>query len=222
MSLTIASWNIEKNGQSSTLDKQVKVNHFIDSCVEINIPIIFLCEVHSARVDDYKTYLSTLYKGYNVDSLPGGYSNAYVILTRKNLSIEISHSNLKGLNREAILIQIDDFSLILTHFKSGQTNLTKDQLVNASLFLEEISSGRWAIIGDMNWDYSRYNELFNNFKTFAYSCWSDQTQKHGGILDWCLTGQFIKGTPFDLTTFFSKEIYDMQGPDHKPVIFILE
>jgi len=64
--------------------------------------------------------------------------------------------------------------------------------------------------------------LLTKFKTFAHSCWKDQTQKHGGILDWCLTGQFIKGIPFDLTTFFPKEIYDMQGPDHKPVIFILE
>ncbi|MFY0604434.1 MAG: endonuclease/exonuclease/phosphatase family protein [Flavobacteriaceae bacterium] len=223
MPLIVASWNIEKNGKSSDPAKQQKVSEFINlCCVELNVSILFLCEVHSAQIDNYVAFLSSVYgETYDVASLPGGHSNAYVILIQRDLKIKISHDSLKGLNREGVFLQSGDISIILAHFKSGQTGLTKDQLFQAASALQGgLSSGKWAITGDMNWDYANSATLGLTFPTAAYTCWTDQTQAKGGILDWCLASSTTAVLPliFDLEVM-PHELFDMTGPDHKPVIF---
>jgi len=226
MEISIASWNIEKNGKSSDQEKQTKVSNFIDQCCtdgETNkkVSIIFLCEVHSAQVENYRSFLSSTYsEDYDVHYLSGNYSNNYIILIQKKLGIQISHDSLKHLNRDAVFLQTEDnsFSIILAHFKSGQTNLTKDQLVNSVKFLQGITAGRWAITGDMNWDYNKAEEL-GLITVKKETCWHDETQKHGGILDWCLFGQSTNVIPWNLKQYFPEDTFNMQGPDHKPVIF---
>lgn len=222
MTLTIASWNIEKNGQSSTDIKQQKVSGFIDLCCHnLGITIVFLCEVHSARIHDYTGYARQVYgNDYNVYDLPGGKSNAYVVLIRKEAQIEVGKDTLKGLNREALLLNADDFFFVLAHFKSGQTGLTKDQIQESAAFLQDIgNSGKWAITGDMNWDYNKANDLKLPGGAKCATCWTDKTQAKGGILDWCLAGSATTVSPVDVNSLFSMEVNDMSGPDHRPVVF---
>ena len=79
--MLIASWNIEKNGQSSADIKQTLVSGFIDYCLnELKVDILFLCEVHSARVDDYASYVASTYPGYTSCGAHGGRSNCYIII----------------------------------------------------------------------------------------------------------------------------------------------
>ncbi|MGE4480815.1 endonuclease/exonuclease/phosphatase family protein [Acidocella sp.] len=223
MHYVVASWNIEKNGQSSTGIKQQKVSDFIDFCSSIPVHIIFLCEVHSSRVKDYASHLRNVYGlSYHVESLPGGHSNAYIVMIRKSLKADPMQDRLKGLNRGAIILQIDnDLLLTLAHFKSGQNGLTKDQLQNAAGFLDGAQPGRWAIIGDMNWDYRNKGALTVPGGAHASSCWPDMSQAKGGILDWCLAGGATQVEPLDCNSLLSDETKDMTGPDHRPVIFTL-
>ena len=223
MNLTVASWNIEKNGQSSGFEKQSKVSDFIDVCCKtLSVTVVFLCEVHSARKDDYKAFLNTVYgRDYRVDCLDGGNSNGYILLTRHDAGIQVSQDTLRNLNRGVLFLAYQDFSLCLAHFKSGQTGLTKDQLVSAADFLEGSGgyTGKWGITGDMNWDFSKVNQLTLPHGAKARTCWTDQTQKRGGILDWCLAGHATEATPVDMEKLFSRETFDMAGPDHKPTLF---
>ena len=93
--ITVASLNIEKTGQSSTQNKQAIVSTFIDLCWSFNAEVIFLCEVHSARIGDFIGYLNATYGNtYNVNFLEGGQSNAYVVLTSKKISFELSYAQL--------------------------------------------------------------------------------------------------------------------------------
>ena len=110
---------------------------------------------------------------------------------------------------------------MLAHFKSGQTCLTKDQLQQAAASLQELggNSGRWAITGDMNWDYRNVNSLSLPVRTKWFTCWQDQTQAKGGILDWCLAGSATTVDSADVSTLFPPYINDMTGPDHRPVVF---
>ena len=221
--MKIASWNIEKNGQASVLEKQSKVEEFIwQCCKKMEISILFLCEVHSARLSDYVDHLAAILEDYHVVPLDGGKSNCYVILIRTELGIQVSHDSLKGLNREAVFLQTVDnsFSIILAHFKSGQTGLTKNQLIESAQFAESVTPGKWIVTGDMNWDYGRFDVLELD-GTKRYTCWLNETQKKGGILDWCLAGKFTDVTPIDLTKLFLPSMFDMEGHDHKPVIFTL-
>lgn len=226
MELTVVSWNVEKNGQSSIIEKQTKVSEFIDvSCRTYGISIIFLCEVRSARLDDYVSFTKEVYGGvYDVYSLPGGYSNAYVVLIRRDANITVSQDNLKYLNRGALVLQIGDFWMILSHFKSGQTGLTKDQIQHAVEFLAGLcgNSGKWGIIGDMNWDYKNIDKLILPVASNAYTCWDDKTQIHGGLLDWCLAGNAVAVTPLVVSEMFKPEFSDMAGPDHRPVVFTIK
>jgi hypothetical protein len=223
MPITIASWNIEKNGQSSTLEKQSKVSEFIDSCCGNGVTVVFLCEVHSARIDDYVTFLQEVYgNNYHIASLPGGLSNAYVILIRKDAGIVTGQDGLRNLDRGAIVLQIKDLFVMLAHFKSGQTGLTQNQIQEAARFLNGVSgnSGRWAIIGDMNWEYTNVQALSLPQGTQAYVCGQLKTQTRGGILDWCLAGNATEVQPgLSIITKFPPQINDMQGPDHRPVVF---
>lgn len=226
MELTVASWNIEKNGQSSTFDKQSKVSDFIDQCCNnYQISVIFLCEVHSSRTLDYQSYLTATYgDDYYVNFFDGGYSNAYILLIRKDTGLNFSYDTLKYMNRKVVIVHKEDEvipAVILAHFKSGQTGLTKDQIENAADSLNEMSVNKWAIMGDMNWDYSRVDKLDLGFSVESGSCYRDQTQKSGGILDWCLAGNHVDLIPIDLTDKFDSSMFDMTGPDHKPIIFSL-
>lgn len=222
MSLTVAFWNIKQNNPSSTLYKQTKVNHFIDTCIDINIPVIFLCEIHSNQVNDYVNYLSNIFREYYITSFTGGYNSDYIVLTHKDLNVEILHNPLKVLKGNAVFMQVKGLSLLFSHFKSGNAVLTKNQLINAATFLQEITPGKWACIGDMNWDYKKLNSVSSSFTAYGHTCWEKETHKDGKILDWCLAGDLTKVTPFNLISLFPEEIYDMNGPDCKPIVFALE
>lgn len=223
--IIVANWNIEKNGQSSDPEKQTKVSEFIAQCCENSFHIIFLCEVHSARVDDYLGFLRSVYgENYRVESLPGGHSNAYVLLARKDLNSEMSYDGLRGLNRSMFLCHVGgSIALGLAHFKSGQTGLTKSQIEEGAAFLESFTNntGLWAISGDMNWDYNNLGGLTMPAGSHANTCWTDQTQKSGGILDWCAAGRGVSIVPVDGPSFFHPTLQTMDGPDHRPVAFAL-
>lgn len=230
MSVSVASFNVEKTGQASDMGKQTVVSHFLDECVRSNIQIIFFCEVHSSRTNDYISYIKNVYPNYNVMSFWGGKSNNYVLMWTKAISFEISYYQLKGLDRPFVLIYtLKDNMLcegvLLAHFKSGQTGLTKSQLTNAANNLAEIfPNGQWAIMGDMNWDKRNVGEvvkgLTSGILVQSYTCWGDlMTQKSGGILDWCLASTSVRVVPADLVPY--KDDYNMSGPDHRPIIFNL-
>lgn len=219
--MKIAVWNIEKSGQSSTIDKQSKVNAFVDGCCRAGYDIIFLCEVHSARIDDYLGFVRSVYPAYDVHAFAGGHSNAYVLLIRQSLPAEVLHDSLLGLNREAVVIQIHSPAMMLGlgHFKSGQTGLTKSQLSSLAGFLESTTDGRWAITGDMNWDFAYAGALTTPTGSMPHACWTDITQAKGGVLDWCLAGWALNVRPAYDTFVFREEFHDMSGPDHRPVTF---
>ncbi|MEP2707573.1 MAG: hypothetical protein ABJQ71_20060 [Roseibium sp.] len=223
--IRIASFNIEKNGQSSDPLKQVKVADFIAICVDLGIEVVFLCEVHSARIGDYVDFLRAVYGGiYRVEFLAGGHSNAYVFLVRHDLGAFLSYDGLLGLNRNLFLFHIEgEIAIGFAHFKSGQTGLTKSQIQNAAGFLQDITNntGRWAIAGDINWDLSNFGDLTLPAYSSACSCWPDMTQKHGNILDWCVAGSSVAIDPVSGPDFFPAEFQVMDGPDHRPCIFAL-
>ncbi|WP_018606657.1 hypothetical protein [Uliginosibacterium gangwonense] len=225
MPLTIASWNIEKSGQSSPIEKQTKVNDFIAQQCNAPTDVLFLCEVHSARVEDYVDFLRSVHDTqYSVDSLDGGNSNNYICLVRRSSGVQnLSYAQLKGLNRSGLIFSWYNIWVVLAHFKSGQTGLTKDQLENAASFLDSVSSGRWGILGDMNWDYSKFGELDLPAGAHAATMWADQSQAKGGILDWCLAGSKTGLGTSNGYTYFGQfnPLIDMAGPDHRPIIFRL-
>ncbi|AWB65358.1 endonuclease/exonuclease/phosphatase family protein [Saccharobesus litoralis] len=230
-SMTVASWNIEKNGQSSSIDKQSKVSHFVDiCCTSLNIDIVFLCEVHSARIDDYVDFLKSVYgDSYQVDYIAGGHSNAFVFLWRKALNVEVLHYTLKGLNRDMAIFCSDGCYCLLSHFKSGQTKLTESQLEEAASWLNTVSNGKWTISGDLNWHYGNAGALTLPAHSQTLSFWTDATQKSGNILDWVIAGYDTVVNFIDLervvdeqnSTCFHPSVFDMTGPDHRPLIFEL-
>src|ERR1700739_3212875 len=174
--ISVGSYNIEKNGQSSDPEKQTKVSDFIAQCCDYNIDIIFLCEVHSAR---WKDYISTLRGTYGADydcrHLGGGYSNSYVVLVRNLAGLDLDFYPLQGLNRSLLIARKGAaFAITLAHFKSGQTNLTKSQLEAAADFLEDFSEkkGKWAITGDMNWDWNNFKDLELPANAHSATCWA--------------------------------------------------
>jgi hypothetical protein len=219
-SFTVAVWNIEKNGQSSEDIKQEKVSEFVDFCCKNGIDLIFLCEVHSARLKDYSGFVGSVYStfGYKVHAFSGGHSNAYILIVRSQANVQLSYDELKGLNRKIVLALINGVYVCLAHFKSGQTGLTKDQLQQAADSLDGLAQSRWLITGDMNWDFSKAHELKLPGGAHAATCWKDQTQAKGGILDWCLAGGLVAVEPMG-ESLFSATMADMQGPDHRPVVF---
>jgi endonuclease/exonuclease/phosphatase family metal-dependent hydrolase len=224
MAYTIACWNIEKNGISSDIDKQANVSDFIQLCVNNNIDVIFLCEVHSARVNDYLGFLQQVYTGkYTVNHLPGGHSNAYVVMIRTGAHLALSQDNLKGLNRGALILHDErKFMVCLAHFKSGQTGLTKDQLQQAASFLDDAQPASWAILGDMNWDYGNRGALTLPGNSHCHTCWPGQTHAKGGTLDWCITGGLVSAQTEPLVNRLQTAMTDMTGPDHKPIIFTFD
>lgn len=223
--MIIASWNLEKNGQSSSLEKQSKVSDFIHQlCASdgLGADVLFLCEVHSARSLDYISFLQQVYPDYTIHTVHGGYSNDYVIMFRTNQTIQwIQDIPLRYLNRSLSIFSLQGTYVGFAHFKSGQTNLTKSQIEWAALILEHNSTSNWLITGDMNWDYSRYNQLAMPAGAHAYSYWQDCTQRKGGILDWCIAGKNTQVSGFDLANpmKWNPAYSDMSGPDHKPVVY---
>lgn len=217
--MRIASFNIEKNGQSSTLEKQTQVNGFIDLCSkELNVHLVFICEVHSSRLDDFTGHLSTVYSQYHVFPFKGGYSNGYIVMADKTVSIAVdSQGKLLGLTRPLIAATAESVAkytgyILLAHFKSGQTDLTKKQINECA----EALGGRWVITGDLNYDVRSVESL--NPPGLAYDCWKgEMTHAKGGILDWVLASPDVAVEPVDLTGL--KTFFDMTGPDHRPIIF---
>jgi len=221
--ITIAAFNIEKNGQSSDPLKQQKVSEFVAFCCNRGVDVIFLCEVHSARVGDYVNFLRSVYsEHYACESLDGGYSNAYVVLHKKSVGFTLSYDQLNHLNRNFLLCTIDGkLGVGFAHFKSGQNGLTRNQIENAAEAMHGMFNGLWAIAGDMNWDMSNFNNLNLPAGSHCASCWPDMTQASGGILDWCLAGNKVTVTPANGYTEFHQDFQTMDGPDHRPVLFDL-
>ena len=220
---TVASWNIEKDGQSSTIEKQTKISSFVDDCINDAVDLIFLCEVHCARQQDFRDFLEEAYgdKGYEIRITPGGNSNAYVTLARVKTVEYYSKVQLWNLNRYLVLYTVGSFLVGLAHFKSGQTKQTKIQVQDAVSLLEKKQTGSWMLTGDMNWEYSNRDELdLDDMKNLdSYAMW-DCTQKKGGILDWAIGGRYtsVSGyTPFKRHA--NEEYLNMEGPDHKPAIY---
>lgn len=230
--MLIASWNIEKNGQSSVLEKQSKVSDFIDRCCNptdgLGVDLLFLCEVHSARYDDYKQFLQQTYQQYSTTEFAGGNSNYYVVMRRVSDTLAyIGYAKLPELNRYLVVYAQAGCYVGFAHFKSGQLPLTARQIKASAKLLESKTTSNWLITGDMNWDYSKRSELALADKndstliappgTKAYSVWPDATQKSGGILDWVLCGKNCTVAGMDISRW-PAEFFDMQGPDHKPLI----
>lgn len=93
-------------------------------------------------------------------------------------------SGYSGVNRGGWAVYLGNVGLTLAHFKSGQNGLTEDQRQNAAGFLDGAQPARWAIIGDMNWDYRNKGALTVPGGAHASSCWPDMPQAKGGILSW--------------------------------------
>lgn len=221
--MLIAWWNIEKNGQSSILEKQTKVSDFIDRCCAsdkgLGVDLLFLCEVHSARFEDYRRYLEATYTSYAIHVFAGGNSNYYVVLMKVSPTLSFIESHvLKGLNRSLVVYAQGGCYIGFGHFKSGQLSLTKSQLRDAAILLEGKSTSNWALCGDLNWDYSKRTLLTLPDGTRSFTLWTDATQKSGNILDWVLNGKNTAIAGFDLTGW-PATYQEMTAPDHKPVIF---
>ena len=70
----------------------------------------------------------------------------------------------------------------------------------------------------MNWDITDANIL--GTAGAPHDCWNGlPTQKKGGTLEWVLAGIDVRVDPIDLTDM--KDVYDMTGPDHRPILFDL-
>ncbi|WP_271407779.1 endonuclease/exonuclease/phosphatase family protein [Pseudomonas sp. Q1-7] len=218
--MRIGSFNIEKNGLSSTEIKQSQVDTFIDNCCSNShwdADLVFICEVHSGQLANYRSHLGDRYPSYNVWAFEGGYSNGYIVMAKAFQCIEVvAQGNLRGLNRELIAAHATSVGgytgyIFLAHFKSGQTNLTKSQLLNCTAL-----DGNWVVTGDLNFDYNNLSSL--NPPGIGYECWNGQsTQAKGGILDWVLGSPNVQVTPVDITAMAND--FDMSGPDHRPILF---
>ncbi|MBK5530303.1 endonuclease/exonuclease/phosphatase family protein [Pseudomonas sp. TH08] len=218
--MRIGSFNVEKNGKSSTLDKQTQVDFFIHNCCTSDAwdaDIVFLCEIHSAQVDNYRSNLAAIYKTYSVYAFDGGYSNAYIVLVKSFETLQVcSQGSLFGLNRDLIAVEANGVKgytgyVFLAHFKSGQTGLTRSQLKSCTAL-----GGRWVATGDLNLDYANVGQL--DTAGLAYDCWGgQQTQSKGGILDWVLASADVTVKVVDITGL--AHVFDMSGPDHRPILF---
>jgi hypothetical protein len=218
--MRIASFNIEKNGKSSTLDKQTQVDFFISKCCssdDWDADIVFLCEIHSAQTVNYATNLASIYPNYRVCAFAGGYSNGYIVMVKSFEALQVcSQGSLHGLNRDLIAVEANGVNgytgyVFLAHFKSGQTGLTKSQLKSCTAL-----GGNWVATGDLNMEYQNVGQL--DTAGLAYECWGGrQTQSKGGILDWVLASVDVQVVPVDLT--YLETVFDMSGPDHRPILF---
>lgn len=218
--MRVASFNIEKNGKSSTDIKQGQVSTFLDNCCSNkywDVDLVFICEMHYAQLENYTLALSAMYPGYKVASFNGGHSNGYIVLAKDDPSISIdSQGHLFALNRDLIAVEVNGFNgysgyVILAHFKSGQNKITKTQIQSCTGM-----GGNWVVTGDINYDYNNAHQLGVNGK--AYECWNGlPTQAHGNILDWVLASPSVEVKAVDITEL--KDVFDMSGPDHRPIVF---
>ncbi|KIQ56897.1 MULTISPECIES: endonuclease/exonuclease/phosphatase family protein [Pseudomonas] len=218
--MRIGSFNVEKNGKSSTLEKQTQVDIFLHNCCSSNYwdaDLVFLCEIHSAQIDNYRSNLAAIYKNYSVYSFTGGHSNAYIVLVKSFERLQVvSQGSLFTLNRDLIAVEAHGVKgytgyVFLAHFKSGQNGVTKSQLKSCTAL-----GGKWVATGDLNLDYQKVGEL--DTAGLAYECWGgQQTQSKGGILDWVLASVDVAVTPVDITGL--AHVFDMSGPDHRPILF---
>jgi hypothetical protein len=218
--MRIGSFNVEKNGKSSTQVKQTQVDGFLYNCCTSghwDADIVFLCEIHSAQINNYRDNLASMYPSYSVHAFTGGYSNAYIVLVKAFEQLQvISQGNLLGLNRDLIAVEAQGVAgytgyVFLAHFKSGQTGLTRSQLKSCTAL-----GGRWVATGDLNLDYANVGQL--DTAGLAYDCWGgQQTQAKGGILDWVLASADVTVNVVDITGL--AHIFDMSGPDHRPILF---
>ncbi|WP_417319523.1 hypothetical protein [Emcibacter sp.] len=227
--MIIVSWNIEKCGLSSAQDKRAALDTLLfDAAYKQYADIIFLCEVHGARVDDFAEFLTNVYgQHYAIDAVDGNYSNNYVFLVNKNVLVNygtVSVSNWQN-ERPMLAIQCGLSSGTVyagfIHAKSGQTGLTKHQIHNCARWLQDRSADRWFLSGDLNWDYNRQDELTLPEGAQGNSYWFDMSQRKGGLLDWALCGKYTTATTRSLSLLRTQHdtVIDMSQMDHKPVLF---
>ena len=222
--MRIGSFNIEKSGESSTVDKKMQVESFVDSCCngkEWKADLVFLCEIHSALLDTFVRNFGARYHSYEITSHNGGGSNNYIILKNGFKEIKVvSQGSLFGLNRDLVAVEVqsvDGFtgSILLAHFKSGQNGLTKTQIQACAKL-----GSSWAATGDLNWEYENVGQL--DVPAIAHECWNGMPtheSRNGSqaILDWVLASDDVAVTPVDITG--RADDFDMQGPDHRPILF---
>jgi exonuclease III len=219
--MRIACFNVEKNGASSTMDKQTQVDGFIERCCEEkgwDCDVIFLCEIHNKQASNYVEAIQSRYHAYRVEYFPGAGSNYYVVIVKAFAKLVVcSQGDMKGVHRELINVQasgVNGFTgdIMLAHFKSGGSGLTKSQLTSSS----STSLCRWVVAGDMNWDFGRLAEL--NPPGLGYDCWNGKpTHKSGSRLDWVLADPNTTVKPVDITGM--EDTFNMGGPDHRPILF---
>jgi len=220
--MEVASLNIEKNGYTSAQQKQGKVDHFISSCVDNKVGIIFLCEVHGALETTYDSFLTAAYHNYNVNVVHGGASNSYIILWAKSKGITfIGTRQLTGLNRYLAIFRWNGTAIGLAHFKSGGNDLTIHQIQESATYLDGYSGRNWMITGDINLAYQRRGELTglpNDTKFLSY--WGHEpTQKKGNTLDWALYGKYTRLNSWHRMRNWPRQLFNMGGPDHRPVVY---
>ncbi|CAD6874328.1 endonuclease/exonuclease/phosphatase family protein [Methylomonas fluvii] len=225
--MIVASWNIEKNGQGSAIEKQALVSSFIDNMLKPAIvDVLFICEVHGAREDAYVNFLDKVYNqtdwpSYCVQCLHGGHSNSYVVAIRRKPGLDFGfQGDFLGLNRGLFSVHAHAFAhyngyLHFGHFKSGQTGLTKYQLKSAA----SMQDATWAITGDLNWEIGNHANL-DIQGSHSHDVWQGQgTHKaNSGLvntLDWVLASNLVRIEPIPL----DPRVYDMEAPDHRPLLF---
>jgi hypothetical protein len=220
----IGSFNIEKSGESSGLDKKTQVESFVSSCCnseEWNADLVFLCEVHASRLENFAEFFGSVYSNYRVTKYAGGGSNNYIILCKGFEEIAVvPQGHLFNLTRGLVAVEarsVKGFTgtVLLAHFKSGQNNLTRKQ-IDACVKL----GSAWVATGDLNWQYENVGKL--DIPALAYECWGGlpthkSSNGNTAILDWVLASDDVRVTPVDITQKAAD--FDMEGPDHRPILF---
>ncbi len=227
--MIIASWNIEKCGISSSENKRAALDCFIyDNTVDGYADLVFLCEVHNARVDDFIEYLTAVVgETYRIDWVSGNYSNNYVYLIKKERFKQEDVVRVSTWRNERPMLALQcsigsgTVYVGLIHAKSGRTGLTKTQLNNAMEWLQARSHDKWLLTGDLNWSFDDYDQLSPPDGSKYVSCWPDMTQRRGGILDWAIYGKYTTVTANALSQLrtLDQEVLDCSEMDHRPVIF---
>lgn len=223
MKLTVASWSLGKDGQSSLDIKQEKVGGFIEYCCNFpGVDVVFLSEVHSAMVYGYKLYVQAVYgKNYTVYSQTESSLSAYVVLVRNNAGVEVCHDIQKAMGQTMVLLKAEDFLIGFPHAQSGQASPQQSQMENAARLLQQLGGGqgKWAMTGGMNWEYKDAHLLAIPEGAKCLTCWNGQTRRQGGILDWCIAGGAVAVTPGRVDMMFPPYVNNMKNPDCRPVVF---
>lgn len=218
--MEVAFYNIEKCGESSDPEKKMKVDEFLAKFLwDFECDIVFLAEVHAARVDDFVNHIQAMKPKYHVESAYGFGSCNYVWARSKFVSV--TSVDDVGPRPLIIFAKTGEPAVGVIHAKSGQNALTVKQLEYYALLLETNSAGMWALTGDLNYDEAKFERLTLPVGAHGGTVW-EITQHKGGCLDWAILGA---ATRIKLNTFrtakanMQGELLELEQPDHAPVFF---